>query len=108
MKTRLKTRRLYAFLYERPIHSLALLPRLRLCIDDSFGFGVAWLTAWLHVWLWFRKPHAPVRRAVMIEVLPHLWLHWDRRFGVGVHIEWIRWRAHVWLYRPPEERRRRA
>jgi hypothetical protein len=76
--------------------TLALLPRLRLTIGSSIGVGFAWFTLWLHVWLRHsRAPHS----TTMIELLPHVWFHWNREWGYGVHLWFLRWKWHWWLHR---------
>lgn len=90
--------RFYVQWWERSqLLSLALLPRLRLTVGSSIGIGFAWLTVWFHMWLITgRRPHD----TTMIEILPHLWFHWHRHWGCGLHLWWFQWKGHVWLYRP--------
>jgi hypothetical protein len=93
--------RFYGYLWERSdLRSLSLLPRLRLATGSSVGLGFQFLTTWLHVWLWRTEP---VRQGRMIELLPHVWIHWHRRWGAGVHLQWIVWRTHFWFYQPAQE-----
>lgn len=77
------------------MRTLALLPRLRLATGSSVGLGFQWLTAWLHVWLWHSVRST---RGRMIELLPHVWIHWHPR-GSGIHLEWVIWRTHFWFRR---------
>lgn len=75
--------------------SLAILPRIRLAYGSSIGLGFGWLNAWLHVWL--RNRESP--NTHMMELLPHLWFHWHREHGYGVHLWWLQWKGHWWINR---------
>jgi hypothetical protein len=79
-------------------HTLALLPRIRVSTGRNVGIGLGWLTIWFHVWLWTNPAH---RGGRMTELLPHVWLHWRRRHGSGVHLWFLHWRLHRWFYRHP-------
>lgn len=90
-------KRVCGHLWERSdIKTLALLPRIRL--HTGGGIGLGWLTAWLHIWV-LKSPWG----GHMIELTPHVWLHWHSRWGAGIHVEWIVWRTHFWFYRPPSQ-----
>lgn len=87
--------RFYGYFWQREsIRTLAVLPRIRLTTGRTVGVGFAWLTAWWHVWLW-RREHD----GVMLDLLPHLWLHWHPDHGSGAHLWWLHWRWHVWFRR---------
>lgn len=80
---------------------LEVLPRARLSIDKSIGIGFAWIASWLHVWLWDTRTDRPFRQ---IELLPRIWLHYHKKHGAGVHLQWWRWKAHFWFWRTPENK----
>ena len=90
--------RFYGYLWERSDSlSLAMLPRVRLTVGSSIGIGLQWMTAWFHVWL--RTSEGRPHDTTMIELLPHVWFHWNRKWGAGMHIWWLTWKVHWWLYR---------
>lgn len=95
-------RRFIGWLWKREeIRTLALLPRIRLTPGRSVGLGFGWFTAWGHVWLCraCRRRDYP-----MIELLPHVWLHWHPRHGAGVHLWFLVWTAHIWFWRGVDNR----
>lgn len=89
-------KRLYAHIFWDG--HLALLPRIRLINERHVGLGFQWLNAWLHVWVWVRRDDGRVWPKRMFELLPHVWIHWND-WGLGVHLWFIRWKWHRWLYR---------
>lgn len=86
----------YQFSEPHDMLSLALLPRIRLTVGSSIGVGFGFMNLWMHYWLRTdRYPHS----TTMIELLPHLWFHWNKQWGYGVHLWFLRWKRHWWIHR---------